>query len=91
MSFLAKLKQAQSTSDIAKILGCSPAALTYTLYKNRTKYTEFKIKKKNGGERIISVPEKKLKELQRRLSKGLQECINEINAKGNLKHLHTDL
>lgn len=81
MSFLAKLKQAQSTSDIAKILGCSPAALTYTLYKNRTKYTEFKIKKKNGGERIISVPEKKLKELQRRLSKGLQECINEINAK----------
>lgn len=79
MSFLTKLKQAKNTSDVAHILGCSPAALTYTIYKSKVKYTTFKIKKKNGGERCITAPERKLKELQKRLAKGLQECFDEIN------------
>ncbi|ECD3896290.1 RNA-directed DNA polymerase [Salmonella enterica subsp. enterica serovar Gloucester] len=79
MSFLTKLKQAKNVSDVAHILGCSPAALTYTIYKNNAKYTTFKIKKKSGGERCITSPDRKLKELQKRLAKGLQECFDEIN------------
>lgn len=79
MSFLTKLKQAKSISDVAHILGCSPAALTYTIYKSKVKYNTFKIKKKSGEDRCIAAPERKLKELQKRLAKGLQECVDQIS------------
>ncbi|WP_050583338.1 hypothetical protein [Dickeya chrysanthemi] len=81
MSFLAKLKESQNISDIANLLGCSPKSLAYTIYKSQNNYITFKISKKNGGHRDIKAPAKKLKELQRRLAKGLQECIEEIHGK----------
>ncbi|MBX9447355.1 retron Ec67 family RNA-directed DNA polymerase/endonuclease [Dickeya chrysanthemi] len=85
MSFLAKLKESQNISDIANLLGCSPKSLAYTIYKSQNNYITFKISKKNGGHRDIKAPAKKLKELQRRLAKGLQECIEEIHGKKNKK------
>ncbi|WP_335673592.1 retron Ec67 family RNA-directed DNA polymerase/endonuclease [Vibrio alginolyticus] len=42
-------------------------------------YTQFKIPKKNGGERIINSPSDKLKTIQKSLSNLLLDCLDEIN------------
>ena len=54
--------------------------LTYVLFQvvDGDKYTDFEIKKKNGGVRLISAPIPQLKLLQSRLSGCLQDCLAEI-------------
>ncbi len=81
MSKYEKLKKSQSLSDLAHLLGFSPKAVSYILYKipEENKYTEFTIPKIHGGERVIKAPTDKLKLLQKRLADLLYECYNEIN------------
>jgi RNA-directed DNA polymerase len=82
MSRLATLKAAASLSDVAKLLGFKPKAVSYILYKQTaaTKYKTFQIPKRNGGQRTIKAPIDALKLLQRKLSDLLQDCVDEINA-----------
>lgn len=60
----------QTRKDIANILEIEEKYLIYLLYVKRPEnlYTEFSIKKKNGGDRRILAPESKLKNVQRKLA-----------------------
>jgi RNA-directed DNA polymerase len=74
------LKKTTSVGDVAKLLGYKPKTLAYILYAKPTssRYTEIEINKKNGGTRTLSIPDDRLKLVQRRLSSLLQDCIDEI-------------
>jgi len=80
MSSLEKLKQTSSLSEFAKLIGYKPKSLAYIIYKIPTedKYVEFTITKKNGGERAIQSPTEKLKKLQKRIARLLNDCLEEI-------------
>jgi RNA-directed DNA polymerase len=82
MSALATLKAATSLNDVAIYLGYQPKHLAYLVrvMPPKDKYTEFTIPKRSGGIRTISAPQDKLKQLQRRLSDRLQDCLEEIDA-----------
>lgn len=86
MTPLEQLKNCVSLHDIAKLLGYKTKALSYILYiiPDKEKYTEFTIPKKNGGERKISSPVEKLKEVQSRLAELLNKCYEEIHR--DIKH-----
>jgi len=81
MTKLEALKDISTKKELADLLGIKASFLTYTLYiiKPHTQYTQFKVPKKNGGERIINAPNGKLKTLQSKLSHLLLDCIDEIN------------
>lgn len=87
MSRLASLKSATSLSDLAKLLGFRPKAVSYILYKEPAadKYRTFEIPKRSGGRRTIKAPTDSLKLLQRRLSDLLQDCVDEINLASDRK------
>lgn len=87
MSRLAVLKAATSLSDVASLLGFRPKAVSYILYKlpAAQKYTTFEIPKRSGGQRTIQAPTDRLKNLQRKLSDLLQDCVEEVNVARNLK------
>ncbi|MCP4056438.1 MAG: RNA-directed DNA polymerase [Gammaproteobacteria bacterium] len=74
------LIQATTKPELASLLGISASFLTRVLYKTDTSslYHEFQIPKKSGGERTISAPCSELKDIQRRLSKLLQDCNDVI-------------
>jgi len=81
MARLEKLKAATTLHDVAHILGFKPKSLAYILYKkpSAARYKHFEIPKRTGGKRSISAPYPDLMNLQKRLSKLLQDCICEIN------------
>ena len=87
MSKLTTLKATASLSDVAKLLGFKPKAVSYILYKQPAtkKYKTFQIPKRNGGQRTIKAPVDALKVLQRKLSDLLQDCVDEINDANNRK------
>lgn len=86
MSRLEELKTATTRHDVADILGFKPKALAYILFhKKSSNYKQFEIPKRKGGNRLISAPNPELKKLQKRLSKLLQDCIDEINKSRNIK------
>lgn len=87
MSSLAKLKSCSSRSDLAKLLEIELKHFTYLLYglSDSEKYFEFSIPKKTGGLREIVAPIDELKDLQKKLSNILQECLSEIEAKSSRK------
>ncbi|PNH84446.1 ribonuclease H [Vibrio diazotrophicus] len=78
---LKALKEAKTKPDLARLLGIKPSLLTHCLYviKTENQYIQFKIPKKNGGERIINAPTDKLKFIQSALSNLLLDCLDEIN------------
>lgn len=80
LSKLVLLKSATSLSDVAVLLGFTPAGLSFVLYKQHPalKYAKFKIPKKDGGTREISAPLGPLKAVQRELATLLNECRAEI-------------
>ena len=82
VSRLSTLQSASSLRDLARLLGFKPAKLSYMLYKlePETKYQTFEIPKRNGGMRTIRAPTKPLKVAQQRLSKLLQDCLDEVNS-----------
>jgi len=87
MSSLASLKSITSLRELAAVLQFKPAALSFILYKQAeaSKYKVFEIPKRNGGKRTIKAPIDALKLLQSRLSKLLQNCVDEINKEKNRK------
>lgn len=62
------------------MLGFTPSALSYILYKipNSKKYTLFEVPKRDGGKRQIMAPEPSLALLQRRLASHLTGCLEEL-------------
>ena len=80
MSKLEKLKSLSTLKEFATLLGFTPKALSYILYKipDEKKYTQFVIPKSNGDFRQINAPIEKLKLLQRRLADLLSECYSEL-------------
>jgi|SRR5579883_490797 len=87
MPYLVRLRAATTLNDVAILLGVKPATLAFVLYKipDQHKYTKFSVPKKTGGARIISAPDPRLKFIQGRLAKLLEQCQIEIEAKLNVK------
>lgn len=84
MTQLAALQECKSLRGVAKLLDVKPGMLAYLLYikpKSSAMYAKFEIPKKSGGTRSICAPVPELKLVQFRLSKLLQRCAEEINAK----------
>ncbi len=81
MSRLKHLKTISTKPSFARALDIDPRILTRCLYitKPENQYHQFSIKKKSGGERIINAPSDELKNLQKKLSDLLLDCIDEIN------------
>jgi RNA-directed DNA polymerase len=81
MSKLATLKSAATLSDLATLLDFQPSKLSYVVFKQAaaTKYRTFEIPKRKGGTRTINAPIDALKTAQQKLSKLLQDCVDEIN------------
>jgi RNA-directed DNA polymerase len=77
---LKKLREAKSLDDLARILGFTPSGLAYVLYKlpRASKYKDFDIPKRDGGERHIRAPQRMLRLLQSRLAELLYDCLGEI-------------
>ncbi len=88
MTSLNDLKSASTLSHFSHLLGYKPKDLSYILYKieEDKKYKTFSILKKNGGEREIKAPIKKLKTLQRKLSDLLYSCIEETQKNNKSKN-----
>ncbi len=80
MTRLQALKKAKTKPELAHLLNIKPSVLTYCLYKIKpqNQYTQFKIPKKNGGERTINAPTGTLKSIQSALSELLLDCSDEI-------------
>jgi len=87
MSYLAKLKSAQSLSDVAALLKVQPQHLAYILYKTpiESRYTSFSVPKKSGRMRTIAAPNARLKLIQVRLRELLEECQLEVEKKLTVK------
>lgn len=79
MTILNSLKEAESLTDVAKLLGFTPKGLSYVIYKidNNIKYNSFNIPKNSGGFRTIKSPQPQLALLQRRLSDVLSACVRD--------------
>lgn len=77
---LSLLQAAKNLKDLAPILGYQPSTLAYILYTipDNAKYSEFRIPKKSGGERIIHAPNERLKALQSSLANVLEQCATEL-------------
>ena len=75
-----KFKQLNSREDVANILEIEDKSLRYFLYcvKPDNMYKNFEINKRNGGTRIISAPNKKLKNIQRKLLQILENVYYPI-------------
>ena len=65
-----KFCELQTRTDVAELLGIEEKSLRYFLYGIRpdNMYHEFTIDKKTGGKRIICAPDKRLKNIQRKLA-----------------------
>lgn len=74
-----KFLQMKNREDVARLLGIKESSLRYFLYvvKPDNMYSEFKIQKRNGGERTICSPDDRLKNIQRKLLKCL-ECVYRV-------------
>ena len=81
MSVLETLKKLKNLKDVAVFLDCKPKFLSYLLFFEKDKYSEFEVRKKSGGVRIIHAPNKKLKAIQKKLSDVLYACQDEIYPK----------
>lgn len=79
MKVVEQLRAISSRDDFAKFLGYSPSGFAYIVYRqsDAAKYTEFRIKKRSGGDRIIHAPEPKLKQLQKKLASVLAQLDRE--------------
>lgn len=80
MTTLDTLKNAQTLSDLARILGYSPKGLSFNLFHldDSEKYRIFHIPKKQGGKREIKAPNDKIKLIQSKLACLLDDCVEEI-------------
>ena len=77
---LSMLRSARTSYSLAFILGVEHRYLTYMLYKfpDARRYTTTTIPKKGGGVRELTIPHRKLRDIQHLLSKVLLNARNEI-------------
>lgn len=68
----------KTRNDVANILGIEEKSLRYFLYciKPEAMYTDFSIEKRSGGTRYISAPNQRLRNIQRKLLKILENVYN---------------
>ena len=87
MSKLQSLKLAASRRELAAVLGYTPKAIAFILYKipPQAKYTDFKVPKRTGGERTIHAPIPRLKVLQRHLANVLTEALQELESQSSVR------
>lgn len=87
MSKLQSLKSAVDRRDLAAVLGYTPKALAFILYKipQQAKYTEFTIPKRTGGERTIHAPMPHLRALQRQLANVLTDALKELEGQSSVR------
>lgn len=73
-----QFKQLKTRTDVANILGIDEKSLRYFLYavKPDNMYIEFTIEKRRGGARSISAPDRRLKNIQRKLLRILENVYN---------------
>lgn len=69
----------KTREDVADLLGIEDKSLRYFLYaiKPDNLYSEFTIKKKNGSDRHINAPDKRLKNIQRKMAHILN-CVYKV-------------
>ena len=69
----------ETREDVAALLGIQDKSLRYFLYsiKPDNMYSEFIIKKKNGEDRHIYAPDRRLKNIQRKMAQILN-CVYKI-------------
>lgn len=81
MNKIDALKKAKTKYDLSQLLDTKIENFITILYviKPSEKYKKFSIPKKSGGVRNILAPIPDLKYLQRKLSKLLQDCIEDLN------------
>ena len=91
MKSIDKLKATSGLNGVAQIIGFQPKSLAYVLYQipPASRYTQFTIPKASGGEREIMAPIERLKLVQRRLAKFLQNCLTEIEKEQNVNRYCT--
>lgn len=84
---LVDLKGVRNRADLAKLIGVELKFLTYVLYALRPEnsYYQFQIKKKSGGHRTINAPSEPLLQLQKKLARVLQNCLEDILEKKGVK------
>jgi hypothetical protein len=86
---LERLKAATSLTDVALILGFTPAGLSHTLFvaHEATRYRTFEISKSGGGTRVIDAPLDAQRLAQKNLAALLQSCRTQIDAETGRKPL----
>lgn len=69
----------ETREDVAHLLGMEDKSIRYFLYgiKPDNLYSEFTIKKKNGDDRHICAPDKRLKKIQRKMA-NILNCVYKI-------------
>lgn len=80
-NMLSDLQACKNSYDLGALLSIQPKHLAYLLFilPEDRRYTELCLSKKNGGSRLISIPNPNLKAVQRRLSDLLYRCQKEID------------
>ncbi|WP_210260990.1 retron Ec67 family RNA-directed DNA polymerase/endonuclease [Enterovirga aerilata] len=76
---LLRLRACTDLSSVARVLGLTPAVLSFVLYKipTQARYRTFSIAKRAGGSRAIMAPNERLKMVQRRLASVLLQIQTE--------------
>lgn len=76
-------KDIKTTNDVANFLGYDLKKLNFIAYKlsDEKKYKEIVIKKRNGKDRTLSVPNDTIKSIQRKLKDGIESIYK---SKGNV-------
>ena len=72
----------KSKTDLCDYLNISEKELNILLYSKKSFYSSHYKRKKNGGKRLISAPNRQLKYVQHILKKGFDEFYEKQN-KGN--------
>jgi hypothetical protein len=80
MSQLAKLQAATTLAELAELLGYTAVGFGYVAYgiPKAERYSTVSIPKKGGGERVLSIPNLQLKNLQARVHRLISSCRDEI-------------
>ena len=84
---MTNFNEISTRNDLALFLKIPKNKLTFILYKNNVNdlYSTFEIRKKTGGTRKISAPNKDLKSIQKKLAQALAEYQNLFRTQNNIK------
>lgn len=82
ISHIARLRPLSTLHGLAHLLGYTPKGFASIVYgtPDSSKYDDFPIRKRDGGTRLISAPNARLKLLQKRLATLIDECVDEIDS-----------